>query len=188
MSLFTFTPGQISTMSMVGQLGGMFTSAVGSYYNAASQKALLEARASVSESNARIGEIGAQSAIAQGQSQYGQYTQRAGQSKSSRKASMAARGIDLGEGSSAETLASEDFVKEIDAFTISANADRAAMAHRSQASNDSIDAMTGRASSSGISPGGAAFSSLLGNAGQVASSWYKYKKSGDLNGTWLDFG
>lgn len=45
-----------------------------------------------------------------------------------------------------------------------------------------------RGAADGISPGGSAFSSLLGSAGSVAGSWYSLNKSGALKGTMFELG
>jgi len=93
-----FTSTQLATASLIGQVGGMATSAVGSYYSAATQKATLKGQAAVADINARISELGAQSALYQGQQQVGALTLNAGRLKSSQRAAMAANGIDLGVG------------------------------------------------------------------------------------------
>ena len=169
---------QLAQASMVGQIGGAATSAIGSYFGAATQKAVLNGQASVADSNARISELGAQSALMQGQQQVGALTLRAGQLKSSQRTAMAANGVDLGAGNAAELQASTDIMKEIDANTLTANAVRSAWGYRTQAMNFKNEALTRRASAGAISPGMAAASSLLGSAGSVASSWYGMNRAG----------
>ncbi|GAB3190775.1 virion core protein, T7 gp14 family [Hydrogenophaga aquatica] len=178
-----FTTGQLATASLIGQIGGGVTSAVGSYFSAATQRATLRGQAAVADTNAHIAELGAQSALLQGQQQAGALTLRAGQLKSSQRAAMAANGIDLGEGSAVELQASTDIMKEIDKNTIEANAVRSAWGYRTQAMNFQNEALTKRATAGAISPFGAATSSLLGSAGTVASSWYSLNKAGALKGT-----
>lgn len=172
---------QLAQASMAGQLGGAATSAIGSYFGAATQKAVLNGQAAVADSNARIAELGAQSALNQGQRQVGALTLKAGQLKSSQRAAMAANGVDLGTGNAAEIQASTDIMKEIDANTLTANAVQSAWGYRTQAMNFQNEAMTRRASASALSPGMAAASSMLGSAGSVASSWYAMNKSGMFN-------
>lgn len=168
---------QIAQLSMIGQIGGMATSAIGSYFSAATQKATLQGQAAIADTNARIAELGAQSALSQGQQQVGALTLRAGQLKSTQRASMAANGIDLGEGSAAEIQASTDIMKEIDKNTLEVNAVRSAWGYRTQAVNFENDALMKRAGADSISPGMAAATSLLGSAGTVASSWYAWRKA-----------
>ena len=74
-------------------------------------------------------------------------------------------------------------MKEIDASTLTANAVRTAWGYRIQATNYQNDALTKRATASAISPNKSAISSLLGDAGNVAESWYSLSKSGALKGT-----
>lgn len=171
-----FNAGQIATASMIGQIGGMATSAIGSYYGAATQKATLRGQAAVADTNARIAELGAQSALFQGQQQVGALTLNAGRMKSAQRAAMAANGIDLGVGSAVELQASTDIMKEIDVATVESNAVRSAFGYRTQAVNFQNEALTKRATAGAISPFGAMSTSLLGSVGSVAQSWYQWDK------------
>ncbi|MDZ7789735.1 MAG: hypothetical protein U5L08_04425 [Xanthomonadales bacterium] len=169
-------PGQLSTISMVGQAGGAFSSAVGSYYGAKSQQTQLDLQADLSDVNSRIAELGAQSVLRQGQREVGRVTMQAGQLKSRQRASMAANGVDLTEGSAAELQASTDIMKEIDASTVESNAIRSAWGYRTQAVSQQNQALGDRATAGSISPFGNAASSLLTSATGLASSWYDYKR------------
>lgn len=172
-----FSSSQLASASLIGQIGGGVTSAIGSYYSAATQKATMQGQAAVADVNARIAELGAQSALYQGQQQVGALTLKAGQVKSSQRAAMAANGIDLGEGTAAEIQATTDLVKEIDMATLEANAVRSAWGYRTQGVNYQNEALMARSAAGAISPGMSAFSSLLGSAGSVASSWYNYTRN-----------
>ena len=174
---------QLAQVSLVGQLGGMATSAIGSYYSAATQKAALAGQAAIADTNARIAELGAQSTLAQGQQQVANLTLKAGQLKGTQRATMAANGIDLGEGNAAEIQASTDIMKETDKNTLEANAVRSAWGYRTQAVNFQNEALMKRAGADSINPFASAAGSLLGSAGSVASSWYSLNKSGALKGT-----
>lgn len=158
------------------QIGGEASSAIGSYYSAAQQKINLKTQANLADINAKIAELGAQSALLQGQQQVGALTLNAGRLKSRQRAALAANGGDLGVGSAAEIQASTDIMKEIEANTLTANAVRSAWGYRTQAVNFQNEALAARATAGAISPGMSAVSSLLGSAGTVASSWYQYIK------------
>lgn len=183
-----FSSSQLATASLIGQIGGGVTSAVGSYYSAATNKINLQGQAGIADTNARIAELGAQSALNQGQQQVGALTLKAGQLKSSQRTSMVANGIDLGVGNAAEIQASTDIMKEIDSNTLTSNAVRSAWGYRTQAVNYQNEALMKRGAADGISAGGSAFSSLLGSAGSVAGSWYSLNKSGALKGTMFELG
>lgn len=159
------------------QIGGAASSAIGSYYSAAQQKINLRTQANLADINAKIAELGAQSALLQGQQQVGALTLKAGQLKSRQRAALAANGVDLGFGSAAEIQASTDIMKEIDANTLEANAVRTAWGMRTQGVNFQNETLAARATAGAISPGMSAFSSLLGSAGTVASSWYQFNKA-----------
>jgi hypothetical protein len=204
-----FSAATMGQMSMIGQIGGAATSAIGSYNAAASQKSALKASAGLSvanasiadsaariaESNARVLDIAAASEIEQGQRQVGALTLQAGKLKSSQRAAMAANGIDLGTGSAAEVQASAEIMKQIDVNTLTANAVRSSMGYRMQATNARTQAANARgqgssflsdaaarnAAAAGINPAGSLGTSLMGSATSVASSWYSMNKpAGDV--------
>lgn len=176
-----FTSSQLATASLIGQVGGAASSAIGSYYGAASSKANLNAQATMAESNARLAEMSAQSALNQGQKQVGQITLQAGQLKSRQRANLAANGIDLGVGNAAELQASTEIMSQIDANTTEANSVRTAWGIRTQGVNFQNEALTKRATAGAISPGSSMVSSLMGSAGSVAGSWYSMKQAGMFN-------
>lgn len=191
------------------QIAGMATSAIGSYYGAKIQQSQLRAQSDTlryqSQSqamslqfqkdmatlNAELSEADAQQILLSGEREAGKISRAYGRAKSANRASMAARGVQLGEGSTAEVDASIELAKQVDMLTINANRTRAAAAARMQrvnyanqalmsgvsASNvatmGAISAANLRESADSISPFGQAFSSLLGNAGAVANTWYR---------------
>ncbi len=183
----------IQAMSQFGSImsiGGAVTGAIGAYYNAQNQKAQLESQASslrfqadISQLNAVQAEFTAQQIMRVGQQKQGQISLRAGKIKSAQRASLAARGIDLGVGSAVETIATTDLMKEIDMLTVNAETVRSAEAARLQRQNyltasamQDVSASNLSASSMSISPFMAAGTSLLGSAGSVANAWYQDRK------------
>ncbi|WP_291774273.1 hypothetical protein [Castellaniella sp.] len=226
---------QLAQASLIGNIGGGVMSAAGSYYGAQEQQGNLEFQSKMSginadiadtnantlltignanadairtvgDYNAKMAELGAQSALLTGQNQVMQQTLRAGQVAGTQRAVMAARGVDLGEGSAAEVQASTEMMKDIDTHTIQYNAMGQALGYREQGmnaklqsgvqamnvqSNAEMGALSQRsqavglnatgamesASAEGISPAGSAAGTLLTSAGKVAQSWYRYQQS-----------
>ncbi len=183
----------VQAMSQTGSIfaiGGAVTGAIGSYYAAQSQKAQLESQSlsmrfqsDISQLNAAQAEFTAQQILRAGQQKQGQIGLRAGKIKSSQRASMAARGIDLGVGSAVETIATTDLMKEIDMLTVNADTVRSSEAARLQRQNyltasalQDVSASNLAASGDSISPFMAAGSSILGSAGSVANAWYQDRK------------
>lgn len=189
----------VSSVVMMG--AGMASSAIGSYSSAKGQQsqmqyqaamgtlnaAMAESDASLLELNASISDTQAKMAIASGQREEQNLRLKSGQLKGRQRASLAASGVDLGVGSAAKVLATTDYMTEVDAGEIRANAARAAFGYKVQQTNQKFAAMSARtqgvnyqagsafasASASGISPMGAVTTSLLGSAGSVAPSVYK---------------
>ena len=173
----SFNPSTMAGLSAVGSTLGAVSSGIGAYYGAQMSQLNLQHAAFMSDLNAKMAEKEAQYTLDRGQKMIGQLTLKAGMMKSSQRARLAANGVDLGQGNAAEILASTDIMKESDALTISADATRAAWNSRIQATNYSNDAMMKRTSASGISPFSSLTASLLGSAGSVANSWYKYSQT-----------
>jgi hypothetical protein len=189
----------VSSVVMMG--AGMASSAIGSYSSAKSQQsqmqyqaaigtlnaAMAESDASLLELNASISDTQGKMAIAAGQREEQNLRLKSGQLKSRQRASLAASGVDLGVGSAAKVLATTDYMTEVDAGEIRANAARAAFGYKVQESNQKFAAMGARtqgvnykagsafasASASAINPMVSATTSLLGSAGSVSGSVYK---------------
>lgn len=178
-----FSAATMGPASLALQGSGAISSAVGAYYGARSQQIMARGAADIDEINAQQSELAAQQELNRGNTEVAAATQRAGQVKGAQRAALAANGVDLGTGSAAEILTSTDIAKENDINTITANAVRSAWGYRTQATNFKNDALMKRAGADSISPGMAAFTTLVGGATQVASSWYTLNKAGALNTT-----
>jgi hypothetical protein len=180
-------------MSQAGSIfaiGGSITGTIGAYYSAQAQKDALQAQAAqmrfqreLSQLNAVQAEFSAQQIMRAGQQKQAQIGLRAGKIKSSQRASLAARGITLGVGNAAETIATTDIMKEIDMLTVNAETVRSAEATRMQRQNfmnqatmQEMSALNLETSAGTISPFGSAFTTMLGSAGSVANAWYQDRK------------
>lgn len=184
------TPTQASQLGGVFAIAGAVQGAIGSYFNAKSQALQLESQSSslafqadMSRLNAVQAEFTAQQIMRAGNLKQGQVSLRAGKIKSSQRASLAARGIDLGVGSAVETIATTDLMKEIDMLTVNSETVRSAEAARLQRQNyltqaaiQDVSSENVMASSRTISPAMAATTSLLGSASSVANAWYQDRK------------
>lgn len=160
------------------QGAGAISSGLGAYYGAQSQKSSLELQANLADINARMSESAAQSTLLTGQREEQKSRIATANLKGTQRAGLAANGVDLGVGSAANILTTTDVMGEVDANTIQANAVRSAWGYRTQAVNQTNQALMSRASAGAISPLTSAATSLLGSAGAVAGNWYQYNKAG----------
>lgn len=167
-----------ATAALGAQSFGAASSAVSSYYSAQSQKASLGLQATIADINAQTAESTAQQALYSGQRQEQATRLRTANLKGRQTASLAANGIDLGQGNALRVLTDTDTFGEIDANTIRANAIRSAWGYRTQATNYQNQALQARSASGAISPGMSLTTSLLGGATQVAGSWYSLNGAG----------
>lgn len=167
--------------SLAASAAGGAASTVGSYYSALGQKSSLKFQATLAEINADAAKSDARNALARGERAEQSVRMDTSQLKSKQRVAIAGNGVDLGSDTAAAILTSTDVLGEIDANQTKANALREAWGHRTQAVNYQNEALMSRATADGISPGAAAFSSLLTSAGQVAGQYYDAKASGALD-------
>jgi len=165
--------GLLGALSSGLQVAGVLSGARGAASSAAASQQAYEYQAAVNRNNAQVAQWQAQDAIQRGAQAEQQQRLKVAQLKGTQRASLAARGVSLAEGSALNILQDTDYMNELDSLTIRDNAAREAWGHRVQASNYSNDAalLSNRAASS-QSASSAGLSSLLAGAGQVASSWY----------------
>lgn len=184
----------VGDVAGVGAIFGGINSAIGAFYAVKSMNIQMESQASsyqfkseMAKINAKGAENAAQSYLFQGQQAGGSVGLRAGHAKSNAKASMAARGIQLGVGNSAEVIASTDLMKTVDMLTVNANAVRNAEGARTQGQNfqtesvlAGISANNLMASAGTMSPFTAMSTNVLGSATTLASAWYADKRLAGL--------
>jgi hypothetical protein len=163
---------------MLFMAAGAGASAAGAQQAAEAQKTTLLYDSQVASNNAQLAEWQAQDALYQGGVQEQAIKMQATALKSTQRTAMAANGIDTTEGSANNVLTSTDYLSAVDVNTARDNALKAAWGYRTQGTGYKDAAANARASSDSISPGSAAFLSLLGSSGQVASTWYASKKAG----------
>lgn len=167
-----------ATAAMYMKGAGAINSVVGGYYSAASQKSSLDLQADLDEINARISERAAQGELLRGEREYQASRLRTAALKSRQRVAMAANGVDLSEGTAVNVLASTDYIGEVDANEIRANAVKAAWGYRTQAANSLNSATIRRASASGINPTMSAFSNALVAGADLATSYRSLKEKG----------
>lgn len=185
-----------STIGMIGKAGigmqaiGGVAATVGAYNKAKAERSAYEMQAQVAENNKQFAQWQAEDALVRGEKATAAAQLRTRQLKGKQIASMAGRGIDLGEGSALNILTDTDLMGEIDANTVKDNAAKEAYGHRTTAANFGANADLLRFRSSAVNPMAAATGTLLTSAGSVASSWYsmkvKTKKSNTPGLSWYD--
>jgi hypothetical protein len=175
-------------------IGGALTGAIGGFFQAQTQQNQLKSQAmslefqsKMAEINARQAEFGAQGIAQAGERQAGAVSMKSGLVKGAARASLAARGVQLGEGSAAELIGTNDLMKEIDMLTINSNTVRAAenartqsVNYQNQASLLSVSSHNVYASANSISPMAAGFTSLLGSASSIGNSWFMSKQMANM--------
>lgn len=142
--------------------------------------ALVSARASqvqgqtakkIGRNNQIMAEYAAQDAEKRGDEEAAKVRQRAAQLKGAQRANMAAKGLDLTEGTPDELLTQTDFFSELDQKTSKDNAAREAWAKRAGGANAAA-----QGDASATQGNLAAFSTVLSGASSVSGKWTEYNK------------
>jgi len=154
------------------QGAGAALAALGAFAGAVGQRQQFKLQAEIAAINASMAQNNARYEMMRGQRQEQAVRLKTAQLKGTQRATLAGRGIDLGAGSAARTLATTDIMGEIDANQVAANAVRAAWGQRTQATGYSSQAAMSRSAASAVSPFLAAGTSLIGSAARVDGSWY----------------
>lgn len=159
---------EATTIAMIG----LAMSGYGMYQQAETQKDMANYNAKVSDNNAKLAEYEALDATKRGDEEANSIRRNADMLKGSQRASMAAKGLDLAEGTAAELQDQTDFFALTDMNTARNNAAREAWGKRNVGLNYSSQAGMQRAGADRINPTLAAGTSILSGAGAVASKWY----------------
>lgn len=125
----------------------------------------------VAANNATMAEYAAQDAQRRGEEQVQAVQRKASQIKGAQRATMAARGLDLGVGTAADIVDQTDFFAEQDVATTRYNAAREAWSARAQGQD-----MLTQGKWAARNANAQALGSLLGTAGSVAGKWNSYTK------------
>lgn len=157
---------------------GQVSNTISSYYGAKSQKMSLEYEAALAEINAKVSESNARASLLAGEREQQAFQLATAQLKSTQKTALAGGGIDLTSDTAADLLTSTDYMGEMDANAIKANALREAWGHRMEATGLRGQAAYSRASASAINPAMSAATTFISGASQLGSSYYALQGAG----------
>lgn len=154
---------------------GLGLSAVGAYQGAQGQKNMARYNAAIADNNAKLSEYEAQDALRRGDEEAAAIRRNADMLKGSQRASMAARGLDLAEGTAQELQDQTDFFSLTDQTTARNNAQRQAWSARNMGANYRSEAGMQRVTASSISPMLSGAGTFLSGVGAVSDRWSKTK-------------
>lgn len=138
--------------SSLFQIGAQIASTYFTYRNAKNEKAILKCQAELYRIQAQSQRNAADDAMRAGNQQIAAITYQAGRQKAATRVSMAASGVQVGVGSSAEILASQDIARDMQVNQAYANAVTASFGYRRAATNTEGRALATQAASNSISP------------------------------------
>lgn len=162
--------------SLISQGVANTITAFGSFATQKKTNAALRSQANIARINADLMERKYQATLANAEKAITRQTMAAGRTKHSQRASLAANGIAIGEGSAAEQLASTDFLKEVDKNQAQANAVSEAWGYRWAKNNALAQARAAEArrQSAGLTAG----LTLLAGAQQTGFDYFKMQQQG----------
>lgn len=170
----------MAATSLIASAAGGAMSTVGSYYAARGQKSSLQFQARIDEINAQMADASARDVLRRGERQEQSQRMSTAQLRSRQRAVMGASGVDLGSETAAAILTSTDYLGEMDANEIKANAMRDAFGLRMDAGNYRASASMNRATSKAINPLMQATGTFLTAAAGYGADYTSFKDSGAL--------
>ena len=166
----------LAQAGVYSSIAGGAISAVGTYQQGRLQRTGYRAQAEIDSINQELANRQAADAIERGRESIDTLRLSTRQLAGQQRASLAARGVDLTEGSPLNILTDTAFMSARDVNTLQLNAAREAWGMRVQGANYGASAGTMNARARAESPLLSAGGSLLTSAGSVASRWYAYRK------------
>lgn len=168
-----------ANVSLGSTLLGTGLSAVGQYQQGQAAKAQAEFQAGVARNNQIVAERQADDALERGRLAEQQKRLQIAQLGGRQRASFAASGVALDEGSPLDILGDTAAFGAYDLLSIRSNAGREAYGYRQKAADFGTEAGLLSASGRAQAQGGLldAGKTLLGGAGSFADKWYRFKRS-----------
>jgi hypothetical protein len=170
-----------ATATMVGlsttaSIGGTLFSAYSAMQQSSASNSAANYNAAIQRNNAIAANYQANDAIDRGNKAVDEHMRKVAALKGSQTASMAARGLDISEGSPLNILTDTDVLGATDASTIKTNAAREAWGYKNQAANSTAQGNLYSMQASNQNPLMAGAGTLLSGAGSVADRWYSLNK------------
>ena len=153
-------------------VGGVVAQSIAAYQQGLGNELAYGAQSDVLRTNAGLKEYQARHALARGARTQNNIWQKGASLKSDQIASMAARGLDITQGSPLSILSDTEFFTNANAAEAGDQAANEAWALRVQASGDEANADLMSARAHAERPGRDAGTTLLTGLGKVAASWY----------------
>lgn len=139
--------------------------------------------AAVAEANAKTSEYKAQDAQARGEQEAISQNRKTAMLRGEQRAQYAARGLDLGYGSTQAAIDQTDYFGQVDLNTVRDNAARESWANRVEAGNFKAQARQARNSKTDSLLAGATAGAMAW-AGGVSSKWAPAAKTAPIADTW----
>ena len=163
-----------ASWSMIGTAASTAFSVYNAINQANGQSDMANYNAAVARNNATMAEYQAQDAISRGKKAEEEHTRKVAALVGTQRNSMAARGLDISEGTPLDIMSDTELLGSIDQSTIRNNAEKEAWSARVQSGNYANQAGMYKLQADNASPLFAGTGSLLTGAASVADKWYQF--------------
>lgn len=167
-----------SALSTASQIAGVGMQAFSAMNASDANSKYAAYQAAVDRNNATYAEWAAQDSIERGNKAAEDKTRQAGALKATQQNSMAARGLDVSEGTPLNILDDTDLMMQMDVDTIKQNAAREAWGSRVKGSNSAANASLLMSKAQNENPWLIGAGTLMSGLGAVSDRWYAYNKGG----------
>ena len=172
--------GTIGNVGLGLQVAGLFSGSRAASDASKATRAAYEHQAAVEKHRAQV--AGYQAADARERAKQGIFKTQLNKAalKGAQKARFAAAGLDVNEGSAFNILMDTEYMGKTDELTIADNAEKEAWMFLESAKTGESNAAFLAARAAAEDPSRAAMNTLLGGAGQVASTWYRLRSGNPI--------
>jgi len=164
-----------ATWSLVGTAASSAFNVYNAVNQANAQADMANYNAAVARNNATMAEYQAQDAISRGNAAAEEHSRKVAALVGTQRNSMAARGLDISEGTPLDIVSDTETLGSIDQRTIKTNAEKEAWSARVQSGNYANQAGMYKLQAENTSPLMVGAGSLLSGAASVADKWYRDK-------------
>jgi hypothetical protein len=164
----------LALASGVFSTAGAVSSSYAAYSKSKTEQLALNAQSATAERNAQALEADARDATRRGTLAEARRRGEGARAIGTQRASLAARGIDLGASGSLDSLGDIYDITEVDALMLRDNAARESYSIQRRADTVRGEGRAAGVMAGAIRPVGSAASTLLGSSGTVAQGWYRY--------------
>ena len=169
----------VAAIGIIASVASAAVGAMGAMQQANAAAASANYQAQVNQNNAILADRAAEDARKRGDAELAEHRRKVAQMQGKQVAAMAANGVDITSGSPLNILADTAQMGELDAATITNNAEREALGYEAQGMNFRAESQLNRANAKSAKTASyiSAAGTVVSGVGQVSDKWYRMGSS-----------